>query len=95
MKRTQLNTTATVLLNLYARKMELMTEIAEQEERLKQYMSDNNITYLPLESANISWVEISSQVVDNKKLRELLSVEEYANITKERISKRFTCKVAA
>lgn len=95
MNRTQLNTTATVLLNLYARKMELMTEIAEQEERLKQYMSDNNITYLPLESANISWVEISSQVVDNKKLRELLSVEEYANITKERISKRFTCKVAA
>ena len=95
MNRTQLNTTATVLLNLYARKLELMNEIAEQEERLKQYMTDNNITYLPLESANVSWVEISSQVVDNKKLKELLSVEEYANITKERISKRFTCKVAA
>lgn len=95
MNRTQLNTTATVLLNLYARKLEIMNEIAAQEERLKQYMSDNNITYLPLESANISWIEISSQVVDNKKLKELLSVEEYANITKERISKRFTCKVAA
>ena len=95
MNRTQLNTTATVLLNLYARKLEIMNEIATQEERLKQYMSDNNITYLPLESANISWIEISSQVVDNKKLKELLSVEEYANITKERISKRFTCKVAA
>ena len=49
MNRTQLNTTATVLLNLYARKLELMNEIAEQEERLKQYMTDNNITYLPLE----------------------------------------------
>ena len=95
MNRTQLNTTATVLLNLYARKLEIMNEIATQEERLKQYMSDNNITYLPLESANISWIEIRSQVVDNKKLKELLSVEEYANITKERISKIFTCKVAA
>ena len=95
MNRTQLNTTATVLLNLYARKLEVMNEIAEQEEKLKQYMSDNNITYLPLESANVSWIEISSQVIDNKKLKELLSVEEYANITKERISKRFTCKVAA
>lgn len=95
MNRTQLNTTATVLLNLYARKLEVMNEIAEQEEKLKQYMSDNNITYLPLESANVSWIEISSQVVDNKKLKELLSAEEYAHITKERISKRFTCKVAA
>ena len=95
MNRTQLNTTATVLLNLYARKLEVMNEIAEQEEKLKQYMSDHNMTYLPLESANVSWIEISSQVVDNKKLKELLSVEEYANITKERISKRFTCKVAA
>lgn len=95
MNKTQLNTTATILLNLYSRKLELMNEIAEQEEKLKQYMTDNNISYLPLESANVSWIEISSQVIDNKKLKELLSVEEYANITKERISKRFTCKVAA
>ena len=94
MNNTQLNTTANTLLKLYARKQELANEIAEFEEKLKQHMSDNNISYLPLEAANVSWIEVTSNVVDTKKLKEILSLEEYANVTKERVSKRFTCKVA-
>ena len=94
MNTTQLNSTASILLRLYARKMELANEIAEQEEKLKQYMTDNNITYLPLESANVSWVDVESTVLDTKKVKEFLTPNQFAELSKIRFTKRFTCKVA-
>lgn len=94
MNNTQLNSTASTLLRLYARKMELANEIAEQEEKLKQYMSDNELTYLPLESANVSWIEVESTVLDNKKVKEFLTPNQLAELSKVRYTKRFTCKVA-
>lgn len=94
MNTTQLNSTASTLLRLYARKMELVNEIAEQEEKLKQYMTDNNITYLPLESANVSWVDVESTVLDTKKVKEFLNPVQIAELSKVRFTKRFTCKVA-
>lgn len=94
MNTTQLNSTASTLLRLYARKMELANEIAEQEEKLKQYMTDNQITYLPLESANVSWIEVESTVLDTKKVKEFLTPNQFAELSKVRYTKRFNCKVA-
>lgn len=94
MNNTQLNSTASTLLRLYARKMELANEIAEQEEKLKQYMSDNELTYLPLESANVSWIEVESTVLDTKKVKEFLTPNQFAELSKVRYTKRFNCKVA-
>ena len=94
MNNTQLNSTASTLLRLYARKVELANEIAEQEEKLKQYMTDNEITYLPLESANVSWIEVENSVLDTKKIKEFLTPNQIAEFSKIRYTKRFTCKVA-
>ena len=94
MNRTQLNTTASTLLKLYQRKNELSNEIAEHEERLKQFLSDNNLTYLALEVANISWVDIESTVLDTKKVKEFLTPNQVAELSKVRYTKRFNCKVA-
>lgn len=94
MNRTQLNTTASTLLKLYQRKNELSNEIAEYEERLKQFLSDNNLTYLALEVANISWVDIESTVLDTKRVKEFLTPNQVAELSKVRYTKRFNCKVA-
>lgn len=94
MNRTQLNTTASTLLKLYQRKNELANEIAEYEERLKLYMSDNNISYLPLEVANVSWVDVESTVLDTKRVKEFLTPNQVAELSKVRYTKRFNCKVA-
>ena len=94
MNRTQLNTTAQTLLKLYERKVQLSNEIAEYEERLKQHLSDNNITYLALEVANISWIDVESTVLDTKKVKEFLTPNEFAELSRVRYSKRFNCKVA-
>ena len=94
MNTTQLNSTASTLLRLYARKMELANEIAEQEEKLKQYMTDNQLTYLPLESANVSWIDVESTVLDTKKVKEFLTPNQIAELSKVRYTKRFNCKVA-
>lgn len=95
MNQVQLNTTAQTLLKLYERKAQLMNEIGEYEERLKQHLSDNNLTYLALEAANISWVDIESTVLDTRRVREFLTPNELAELSKIKYSKRFTCKVAA
>lgn len=95
MNQVQLNTTAQTLLKLYERKAQLMNEIGEYEERLKQHLTDNNLTYLALEAANVSWVDIESVIIDSKKVREFLTPNELALLTKTKHSKRFTCKVAA
>lgn len=94
MNRTQLNTTAQTLLKLYERKVQLANEIAEYEERLKQHMADTNVTYLALEVANVSWVDVESTVLDTKKIKEFLTPNELAELSKVRYSKRFNCKVA-
>ena len=94
MNRTQLNTTASTLLKLYQRKNELSNEISEYEERLKQFLSDNNLTYLALEVANISWVDIESTVLDTKRVKEFLTPNQVAELSKVRYTKRFNCKVA-
>jgi len=94
MNRTQLNTVASTLLKLYERKVQLANEIADYEEKLKQYMSDNNISYLPLEVANVSWIDVESTVLDTKKVKEFLTPEIFAELSKTRFSKRFNCKVA-
>ena len=94
MNRTQLNTVASTLLKLYERKVQLANEIADYEEKLKQYMSDNNISYLPLEVANISWVDVESTVLDTKRVKEFLTPELIAELSKVRYTKRFNCKVA-
>ena len=94
MNRTQLNTTAQMLLKLYERKIQVANEIAEYEEKLKQYMADHNISYLPLEVANVSWIEVESTVLDTKKVKEFLTPNEYAELSRVRLTKRFNCKVA-
>lgn len=94
MNRTQLNTTASTLLKLYERKIQLANEIADYEEKLKQHMADNNISYLPLEVANISWIDVESVVLDTKRVREFLTPNEIAELSKVRFTKRFNCKVA-
>jgi len=94
MNQVQLNTTAQTLLKLYERKMQLVNEIAEYEEKLKQHLTDNNLTYLALESANVSWVDVESTVLDTKKVKEFLTPNELAELSKTRFTKRFNCKVA-
>ena len=94
MNRTQLNTTAQTLLKLYERKVQLANEIAEYEERLKQHLADNNLTYLALEVANVSWVDVESTVLDTKRVREFLTPNEIAELSRVRYTKRFNCKVA-
>ena len=94
MNRVQLNTTAQTLLKLYERKVQLANEIAEYEERLKQHLSDNNLTYLALEVANVSWVDVESQVLDTKRVKDFLTPNELAELSRVRYSKRFNCKAA-
>lgn len=95
MNQVQLNTTAQTLLKLYERKVQLANEIAEYEERLKQHLSDNHLTYLALEAANVSWVDIESTVLDTKRVKEFLTPNELAELSRVKYTKRFTCKVAA
>ena len=95
MNQVQLNTTAQTLLKLYERKTQLLNEIGEYEERLKQHLSDNNLTYLALEAANVSWIEVESTILDQKKVKEYLTPNELAELSKIKYTKRFTCKVAA
>ena len=94
MNRTQLNTVASTLLKLYERKVQLANEIADYEEKLKQHMADHNLNYLPLEVANISWVDVESTVLDTKRVKEFLTPELIAELSKVRYTKRFNCKVA-
>ena len=94
MNRVQLNTTAEILLKLYERKVQLSNEIALYEERLKQYLSDNGLTYLALEAANVSWVDIESTVLDTKRVKEFLTPNELVQLSKVKYSKRFNCKAA-
>ena len=55
----------------------------------KQYLTDYVKSQL-----GVSWVDVESQVLDTKRVKDFLTPNELAELSRVRYSKRFNCKAA-
>lgn len=88
MNRFEVNATIKTLKDLYTKEAELKEAISNQEAIIKEYLTNNNLEMITLESGTASWKTVFGKALDMKAFRQAHE-NIYQLYAVEKVTKRF------